>query len=402
VPALDGLRGLAILLVILRHTSYYMQPDTTIGNVMLDVLSTGWMGVDLFFVLSGFLITGILVDAKGSRYYFRNFYVRRSLRIFPLYYGFLAVVFLVLPRFYAYEGGSFGALLENQEWYWAYLVNVLESVEGAGSTPLNTTHLWSLAVEEQFYLVWPAVVLWLSREHLFRLCVWMIVGALALRVAIATLAGGEGHVAGYMLTPARMDALAFGAPVAIAVRAPNGTAWLERWAWPAAGASGAVLLLLFLARPGLEWIDAPTQTIGFTAVAGLSTSLLVLVLLARRGSRLHRTFDSGWLKALGTYSYAIYLFHYPLLNVFRYVIPLREVPAVWGTKIPAQILFTVAVTVASFAVAWLSWHLYEKHFLKLKRYFPVGQSDRDRVEGARAGERGRDAGPGSRPEPVAP
>lgn len=384
-PALDGLRGLAILLVIVRHTSRYMRPDTAVGSAVQATLGTGWVGVDLFFVLSGFLITGILVDAKGSEHYFRNFYARRSLRIFPLYYGFLAVVFLVLPRLYAYDGGRFGALRENQTWYWTYLVNVLASLEGTAATPLNTTHLWSLAVEEQFYLVWPAVVLWCSRRRLFQLCVWMVVGALATRIAIAAMAGGEGHTAGYMLTPARMDTLALGALLALCVRAPGGPAWLARRAWPAAALSGAAVLVLFVVEGGLSWLDLTTQTIGFTAIALLAASLLAMVLLSEPGSRLNRTFDRGWLKALGAYSYAIYLFHYPLLNVFRYTLPMREVPSVWGTKIPAQIAFTAGVTLASFALAWVSWHTYEKHFLKLKRFFPSGAGPRAPTGGAWVG-----------------
>src|SRR5919112_3639916 len=149
VPVLDGVRGLAILLVLFRHTSRWMHAEPGAGSAVYAMLSSGWVGVDLFFVLSGFLITGILVDSRGGEHYFRNFYVRRALRIFPLYYGFLAVVFLVLPQFYGYEGGKFGTLQDNQPWYWGYLVNVLVAARGTDQTPLNTTHLWSLAVEEQ-------------------------------------------------------------------------------------------------------------------------------------------------------------------------------------------------------------------------------------------------------------
>ena len=94
------------------------------------------------------------------------------------------------------------------------------------------------------------------------------------------------------------------------------------------------------------------------------------VLAATPGSWTYRAFDQGWLRSLGKYSYAIYLFHYPLLNYFRYIYRMDEVPEVWGSAIPAQFALTLTASVASFVLAWLSWHLYEKHFLKLKRFFP--------------------------------
>jgi len=159
VPALDGLRGLAILLVLARHTANELQPGRGLDVAVKRVLQVGWSGVDLFFVLSGFLITGILLDARGGRHYFRNFYMRRSLRIFPVYYGSLFVTFAVLPFFVATP--LFAVLQRNQLWYWTYLVNVLSPLTGGTGTPYNTAHLWSLAVEEQFYLLWPAVV-WVS------------------------------------------------------------------------------------------------------------------------------------------------------------------------------------------------------------------------------------------------
>jgi peptidoglycan/LPS O-acetylase OafA/YrhL len=369
VPVLDGLRGLAILLVLFRHTVRYMGPDNLVDQAVSSLMNIGWAGVDLFFVLSGFLITGILYDSKGGQHYFRNFYIRRALRIFPLYYGFLALLFLVLPQFYEYHGGRFGTLLENQHWYWTYMVNVLASVASTSSTPLNTTHLWSLAVEEQFYIVWPAVVLLCTRRVLVAVCAWMVVASLAVRMALIYADGG-GNDAAYMLMPARMDTLALGALLALLARDSGGLPRLMRWARWGAVLSGGIIALLIGANLGLKQYDVTTQTVGYTGIAVLATCVLALVLDARPGSRTYRAFDQGWLRALGKYSYAIYLFHYPLLNYFRYVYRMREVPELLGSAIPAQFALTLTVSVASFVLAWLSWHLYEKHFLKLKRFFP--------------------------------
>ena len=372
-PVLDGLRGLAILLVLFRHAAPYMGADSLPEHLMGEALELGWIGVDLFFVLSGFLITGILLDTKGAPHYFRNFWARRALRIFPLYYGFLALVFFVVPVFYSYEGGEFGTLLDRQAWYWLYLVNVMV-VTGEGA-PLNTTHLWSLAVEEQFYLVWPAVVLWLSRARLAMLCVGLIVAAPLVRVLIVVAAGGEGHVGAYMLTPARADALGFGALLAVALRDPRGTVAVRRWTKPVAGVATTLVLAVLLLERGLEWHDVTTQTLGFTAIAAVSATLLALALSASPASPLYRALDLAWLRVLGKYSYAIYLFHYPLLNVARYGLGERTLPPLWGSQIPSQIAFTALLTLASLALAWVSWHAYEKHFLALKRFFPSPSAD---------------------------
>ena len=372
VLALDGLRGLAILLVLFRHTSWRMEPVTDAGMALYGAMRLGWIGVDLFFVLSGFLITGILVDSKGGDHYFRNFYVRRSLRIFPLYYAFLAGFFLLLPLLTSAEASGLQTLRENQPWLWGYLTNVLVSIEGTQAAPLGMTHLWSLAVEEQFYLVWPAVVLWCDRRRLISVCVWMGVAALAVRVAVVATQGG-GDVAGYMLTPARMDTLAFGALLALWIRDPRARAHLFRWARPVSAALAGALLLLMVSHRGLPQLGAGIQTVGYTLIALLSSALLAMVLAAPDRSPLRRLFETGWLRSLGKYSYGMYVFHYPLLILAARHVGFSEVPALWGSKIPTQLLITAGVAAASFVLAWASWHLFEKHFLKLKRFFPTPQ-----------------------------
>jgi peptidoglycan/LPS O-acetylase OafA/YrhL len=168
-PTLDGVRGLAILLVLLFHGAYpyhLIAPDHPFA-----LFDFGWMGVDVFFVLSGFLITGILLEAKRRPRYFVHFYGRRTLRIFPLYYLVLGVVFIVMPLLVS--DLELGAPESNQVYLWTYTSNLYTAYMGqwmfhSGTVDLN--HTWSLAIEEQFYLLWPLLVRWTSRRSLIWIC----------------------------------------------------------------------------------------------------------------------------------------------------------------------------------------------------------------------------------------
>ena len=151
IPALDGLRGIAILLVMLHHFTYY-RPTEGIDGLIGDVLFFGWTGVDLFFVLSGFLISGILLDARGSERYFTTFYARRILRIFPLYYLVLFIAFVVLPWFPAVHAVLVGEHASPPQWpYWFYLTNFssptaagcMAGLTSAGRSPSKNISTWS-------------------------------------------------------------------------------------------------------------------------------------------------------------------------------------------------------------------------------------------------------------------
>src|SRR5262245_16358318 len=146
-PGLDGLRGIAILLVILYHNFGF-----------IPFLNYGWLGVDLFFVLSGFLITEILLKTRTTTNYFKNFYTRRVLRIFPLYYLCLILVIVIFPliKNFPYDLSFYR---ENQVWFWFYLQNWMLIFKQWNDSAILLNHFWSLAVEEQFYIVWPLLVL---------------------------------------------------------------------------------------------------------------------------------------------------------------------------------------------------------------------------------------------------
>ena len=395
-PALDGLRGIAVLLVLVCHYSFWLAPPNRALAFAKLMSFQGWIGVNLFFVLSGFLITGILLDSKGQQYYYRNFYARRFLRIFPLYYGVLLAVLLVIIALRAVRPGLYSrdhnahAILAAMPWFWTYTTNIGLAFFYVNASWL--THFWSLAVEEQFYLVWPLAVLVLTPRRLIAFCAALAVLALACRAGL-TLAGAPSE-ANYFFTPCQLDSLAMGAVAAVVARDPallaplrNNLAWI----------SGALLLLIgavLLAGPFLGFVigPIPAQAIAYgaasshTALKGRSSAwaldafptLLALGFAATvlysslpGTGVLKRAISCKPLRITGGYAYGIYVYHLILLELVAAVcfriprIRLAVQENVW-----CSILFILANVLLTSAVAFASYHLYEKHFLKLKKYFP--------------------------------
>jgi len=375
VPALDGVRGLAILVVMVGHFTLGFNPHYGFESGMLTVIQTGWWGVDLFFVLSGFLITGILLDAKGSTHYFRNFYVRRVLRIFPLYYGFLFAFFIVAPMFSPPKpGGPFEGWRESQGWFWTYMSNY-QLLFPQWVRPYPLTHFWTLAVEEQFYLFWPAIVLITSRKGLVRVCIGCLIGSLLFRISLHWAGLNSGI--GYRVTPARLDTLAVGAMLAVLVRDPAWWPKVRSYARVVIPASVLGLFALSIPTRGMAQSGIEMQTAGYPLLAFLSAALIVIAIdPSRRATRLSRFFQTRAMRILGKYSYALYVFHLPLafaLNRFGFGV--QSFPRIADSEIPGAIAFTVICMTGSLVIALLSWNLYEKHFLKLKRFFPRREGD---------------------------
>ena len=365
LPALDGLRGIAILLVIVSHYLGLHWRSATIG----------WTGVNLFFVLSGFLITGILLDSKEKPRYFRNFYARRTLRIFPLYYLALVLVFLVGPRIPSLNTAEFQSVADNQVWLWTYTMNIyvgfkaqLGGVDPFSNGWVYTTHFWSLCVEEQFYLIWPAVVLLCSRRSLMFVTGACFIGAWCLRAYFVF--GAENITASYYLMPTRMDDLATGAFIAAAVRSSGGLEKLRGIAPGLAVLSLWVLLGGWMSIGDFFQLDGSVQLLCYSAFALFYGCLLVFALAASPSGVLVRLLNFRVLRSYGKYSYAIYVFHWGLSGIlFARIAPLETLAEQLGSLNAALIARVFIVAIVSYGIAFLSWHLFERHFLKLKSRF---------------------------------
>ena len=357
VPALDGVRGLAVLLVLLFHI-FQVEPAPQHPLLRLGYSAThfGQTGVDLFFVLSGFLITGILLDTRNSSRFFVNFYGRRTLRILPLYYGVLVVFLLVLPRFLG------GPLTHMPDVYlWTFSTNFALA---AGLDGGLLSHFWTLAIEEHFYLVWPMLVFTLSRPALMRVCLVDLAAATALRIGVES----QG-IPSFMLTFCRIDALLLGAMIALAARSAIGQKDWSRPALLVAVMAGLVTLPLcfFMKGSGSVWMPA----LKYPLIALFYAAFLVVGITAGPRSRIGSILSSSPLCGLGKYSYGIYVYHPALIMAIGYFFARAGiVPAAGGAAGGLVLTLKVGVILAaSFLAAWLSWHLYEKRFLALKRFF---------------------------------
>jgi peptidoglycan/LPS O-acetylase OafA/YrhL len=361
MPALDGLRGLAIAGVLACHFLNAWPASTALDRSVLDVLGLGWAGVDLFFVLSGFLITGILVDQVGAPGWWSGFLLRRALRIFPLHYLALALFGLFGPALGLIDPWTFGRW---GFWYWTYLGNWAYPAQQV-IPPLS--HFWSLGVEEQFYLLWPLVVLAARGRRLAVLTAGLVVISPALR---AWIVHGSGWPVGsaFRVTLGRLDGLAMGALLAVAFRDPAGRVLAAR-AWPWAAALGAAAFVALGAPLGFDMHRAPLEIWSHTALALAFGGLLAGAVEGQgqlSGSRLARWLSAAPLRALGRVSYGVYVWHY-----FVHVGLLRAVrahPA--GTALLATragyLAYAACGVAISLALAWASYHLVEKRFLALK------------------------------------
>lgn len=357
IPALDAVRGMAILMV----TLYRFGGGTHGPARALDptwIVQLGSRGVDLFFVLSGFLITGILYDAKLKSHYFRNFYMRRALRIFPLYYCVVAAVVLAGFLVPVHET-TFQQAIDHQGWLWFYGANVIQSLQGAWCLgPLD--HFWSLAVEEHFYLMWPMLIFAVSRHTARRVCVGLIVGSAVGRLIF--LACGGNDVTIDVLTPFRMDGLALGAWLALTARGGRELADLTRAARRALWVLTPVLLALSITHLRLMGIPHLLWSCFFAA-------FLVLVLTTKRTSWLGRAAHWPVLHFFGKYSYGMYVFQCLLIPLLGGLISAPALAEALGHPILGQTVYCAIMLAITVAVALLSWNLLEMRFLALKSYF---------------------------------
>jgi peptidoglycan/LPS O-acetylase OafA/YrhL len=364
IPALDGLRGIAILLVACGHFIGAYPVRSSADHVVFSVFRGGWCGVDLFFVLSGFLITGILVETRSSPNYFKAFYMRRVLRIFPLYYAFLAVWFFGLGSVSSKFGWDPAAIgLDRQHWYWLYISNWM--VPAHDSIPA-LGHMWSLAVEEQFYLVWPLVVWIVGRRSLAWVCVVAVLAAPIVRCALL----GYGSDAPYEWTPARMDSLALGGLLAVSLRSHRAHAWIARWWRVALGVALCGLAVVAIIERGFAFNTLAMQTAGYSLLALGAGAAIAGAIVG--GTPFRRVFELRVLRSFGKYSYGIYVIHYPFYAIAVQTIAPYDL---FATR-AGYAAFMIGGIACCYALAWLSWHLFERHFLALKRLFVAERTGR--------------------------
>lgn len=354
MPQLDGLRFFAIAGVLVEHAWVPRPLPWIFGGV-----SWGELGVRLFFVLSGFLITGILLDCRehaeaglsGRTFFVRQFYVRRFLRIFPLYYGVLLVLLVV----------DFERTRELSGWLFTYTSNIIIARQGWQG---HLGHFWTLAVEEQFYLVWPWLLLFLPRRWLIPLLAVVISLAPLYRFYAFHRYGLSGAQTDHrqVLTPAVLDSLGIGALVAIAARSISGTTFLillSRIALPISLAGYVTLLALehYAVHPGALFV------LGDTASAIAFGSLVWLAARGFRGA-FGRLLELPPVKYVGKISYGVYIFHNLVIGA-AVLLAVR-----FGIDYhPDGILNFLAVSAVTIAMAALSWHFFERPVNGLKRHF---------------------------------
>lgn len=343
LPELDVLRGFAILAVLFHHVGKDLP-----ALHLVRIGEYGWSGVDLFFVISGFLITGILLEAKGKVHFFRNFYARRVLRIWPLYFAILLFTFVLLPLAVPSLRARIFADAYPWESYFFFVQNLF-SIKPIAFGPVGVT--WSLAIEEQYYLFWPILVLVLSRRWL----VWAAAGAFGLSVSVRILqALGFLHLFLYTNTLSRLDGIALGSLLAVVLpAAPEKT--VRKIALLVLPVSVLAVILTESVFGEKTWFLYSGLALAFAAMLCLSINFQPLRKL-------------GFLQYTGKISYGLYLIHVPVFDILRE--PRFRTRLSWfHSPISNDLLLLFAMVATAFLVASASWYLFESPILKLKSRF---------------------------------
>lgn len=361
IPELDGFRGLAIMQCLFFHyvrEAIVVSPPELLGYIRASTRVI-WSGVDMFFVLSGLLIGGILLDARESPNYFRTFYIRRFCRILPIYFVFLGLVGIAFRFVYRPIGAPLDWIFAHPMPWYSYLSFTnnfwMAKVDSLGASILVIS--WSLAVEEQFYFVLPAVIRFVRRSALPY--VFMAGIAIAPLFRLFVVYRFRGHLwATYALLPSRMDSLCLGALCAYSLREPRIRSWLA----DRRGAMWMGLLVLLAGMPALNNKGVPFTLLWMTVGYGwMSLFYATIIMLAVLDSQnfLGRAMRWQWLRSLGEISYGIYLFHLGIYLFCMWILAGHG----WRLTNWTDLVVTLHALAITLIVSKLSWVFLEKPFV---------------------------------------
>jgi peptidoglycan/LPS O-acetylase OafA/YrhL len=366
IPVLDGIRAFAILLVCLAHffavdENYLYNSNAILGSVIFKISRIGLRGVELFFLLSGFLITNILLESKKSSRYFTTFYARRFLRIFPLYYFVLTICFIILPQITSLDLNA-NRVIQNQVWLWTYTSNLPSlsaSFWNGGSNFPGFGHFWSLCVEEHFYVFWPFLIYFSNEKWLPRL-MWSVVLISVFSILFVYLSNNMFPILSWT-TIRCMGVLSLGGLIAYYKK---NTIIYEK----IITVSNKTIIpfgILFLIVSFIpRRYELQEILVYFTAVIFFSE----LIIVSFEGNRFaSMIFNHKPLFFIGKISYGIYVYHGIFMHIFvKYqgCIKFYISNGVIGT-----IIYTLICTTVSVFIAWVSWIIIEQPILKLKKHF---------------------------------
>jgi len=356
-PTLDILRGLAISIVVFYHN---------FGSV--SFFRFGWLGVDLFFVLSGFLITDILLKTRDNKFYFRNFYIRRVLRIFPLYYLVLFVFFALSPILFKQKGPDtvFSYYQNNSAWFWSYFQNWLMVKKGPPPVPF-LAHFWSLAIEEQFYLFWPVLIFFAKKlESVKKIISALIIISIVTRLTVWMIYPNEVEKF-YCNTFTRMDSLLMGCFLAVHLK--QGKEIPLRFIKAIIVCFIALVVASLIFFGNLRQDNLLFPTFGYSIAAAFFTSLVYLIL--KYESNL-----AGWSRRLnllrfaGKISYGMYVYHIPIYLILCNVLSKTFATSLSFSIIEQPLFVSVLSVVLTVAASVISFYAVERPILNLKKHFP--------------------------------
>jgi len=340
---LDGVRATAALMVLVFHCFQITTFHSSWGLALQKLGFLGQTGVSLFFVLSGFLITRILLQQKNEPHYLFNFFMRRALRIFPLYFLYLCLIYFIIPLLFDKNIPD----ISQQWYYWIYLQDFAITFRWPAIGP---KHFWSLAIEEHFYMFWPFVVLYGKMQNLFT-AVFLLIGiSIVTRILLV-----QGQYETYFFTFARLDEISLGCLLAILER--KGV--LAEWSLQKV----QIAFILVLGAAGVLWFQFSSlanpiiQVVKYQFISITYFLAVAWVIMAPQQKLIIRLLSSKFMVFTGSISYGIYVYQAIAIEWVKHY------------NIQNNFLFFASVTAAIYSIATLSFYLIEKPILGLKSRF---------------------------------